>query len=134
MREVAVVFDKDANPLFWTVGSGGAIEDSRSLWDVLWDNRENVMGVAHTHPWPGPTGPSGTDVTTFTAIESGLGKKLLWPIVTMTHEHFFIHNFFAGRWSEADVELPEMKKFRNGSNWKSLVEELRRRSQGEANG
>ena len=78
--------------------SGGSIPDTRSLWDVLWERRQSLGGsgrkvgwegptggVAHTHPWDGPTGPSQTDVTTFSAIEQGLGQRLLWPVVTFTH-------------------------------------------------
>ena len=84
-HEVVMVFDKDGQALYWSDGHSAAVEDSRSLWDVLWEHREHLGGVAHTHPWPGPTGPSGTDLTTFAAIEAGLGKRLLWPIVTPTH-------------------------------------------------
>ncbi len=83
--EVALVFDVEGRVLYWHLPpgrSGGAIPDSRNLWEVLWENRERLGGVAHTHPWYGDTGPSGTDVTTFAAIEAGLGKRLLWPIVT----------------------------------------------------
>ena len=90
-HEVAMVFDKQGRPLYWLNGRSAAVEDSRSLWEVVWENRENLGGVAHTHPWDGPTGPSGTDISTFAAIESGLGKRLLWPIVTMTHVHCFRH-------------------------------------------
>jgi len=83
--EVAVVFDTDGVPIGWHIppnGSGVYIPDSRSLWDILWDNRERLGGVAHTHPFYGRPGPSETDVTTFSAVERGLGKRLLWPIVT----------------------------------------------------
>jgi len=83
--EVAVVFDTEGQPIEWYIppnGSGVYIPDSRSLWDILWDNRERLGGVAHTHPFYGHPGPSQTDETTFSAVERGLGKRLLWPIVT----------------------------------------------------
>lgn len=54
--------------------------DTPELWSVIWDNRENVLGFAHTHPGTGIPGPSYEDVTTFAAIEAGLGKRLIWWI------------------------------------------------------
>lgn len=85
MIEVALVFDLDGEVIHWHLPpgrSGGAIPDSRGLWEILWENRERLGGVAHTHPWNGRPGPSQTDVTTFAACEAALGKRLLWPIVT----------------------------------------------------
>ena len=93
MIEVAMVFDREGRAIFWPSpkdSSGGSIPDSRTLWDRLWENRHNLGGICHTHPWDGPASPSHTDVTTFAAIEAGLGKRLTWPIVTMTHVGFFV--------------------------------------------
>lgn len=93
MIETAMVFDLDGNAIHWHLPpgrSGGWIPDSRNLWDVLWENRDRLGGVAHTHPWHGPAGPSGTDVTTFAAIEAALGKRLVWPIVTMNQVKTFM--------------------------------------------
>ena len=58
------------------------LPDSRSLWDEIWDNRHNLLGVAHTHPGSGPPWPSLTDLTTFHAVENGLGRDLVWFIAT----------------------------------------------------
>lgn len=85
MIEVAMVFDDKGKVIHWHLPpgrSGGSIPDTRSLWDVLWENRDRLGGVAHTHPWKGEPWPSSTDVTTFRACEQGLGKLLLWPVVT----------------------------------------------------
>jgi len=101
MIETAFVFDQEGRVIKFHTPEGrtaGGIPDTRSLWDLLWDRR-NILGgsshnspwegptggVAHTHPWSGSTGPSRTDITTFSAVELGLGKRLLWPIVTFTH-------------------------------------------------
>ena len=87
MIEVALVFAIDGEVLYQHVPPGRSgcwIPDTRSLWDVLWENRHRLGGVAHTHPWRGSAGPSRTDVTTFAAVEAALGKRLLWPIVTFT--------------------------------------------------
>lgn len=95
MMETALVFDRTGRTIHWHEPpgrSGGSLPDSRPLWDVLWEHRSaekggtgRLAGVAHTHPWDGPTGASGTDLTTFHAVELGLGQRLVWPIVTFTH-------------------------------------------------
>ena len=64
----------------------GGLPDSRNLWQILWDNRTNISGIAHSHPGKGKPGPSHTDVTTFSAIESGLGIRLDWWIVSAGDE------------------------------------------------
>ena len=93
MIEVALVFDQQGNTIHWHLPpgrSGGWIPDTRDLWEVLWENRDRLGGVAHTHPWVGPAWPSQTDETTFSAIERGLGKRLLWPIVTFQEVRIFM--------------------------------------------
>lgn len=93
MMEVALVFDKDGKTICFhePMGrTGGAIPDSRNLWDILWENRERLGGVAHTHPWDGDAWYSHTDVTTFRAIEMGIGRDLMWPIATFTDIKTFV--------------------------------------------
>lgn len=85
MWETAVVLDRKGHPVHWHLPPGrsaGSIPDTRSLWDVLWENRMYLEGVAHSHPGSGPTGPSKIDLTTFSAIELGLGQRLSWYITT----------------------------------------------------
>lgn len=90
MIEVALVFDKEGKTICFHDGqSAGSIVDSRSLWDILWENRDRLGGVAHTHPWDGEAHYSHTDVTTFRAIDNALGKNLLWPVVTFTEVGYF---------------------------------------------
>lgn len=75
MIEVGVVIGLDFRPRYWHLPPGrtaGSIPDTRSLWDVLWEQRADVAGFAHSHPGSGVPGPSHTDVTTFAAIEAGL--------------------------------------------------------------
>lgn len=93
-HEVAVVFDREGQTLLWhdTQASMGAIPDSRDLWTFLWEHREEVGGVAHTHPWNGPAGPSNTDTTTWRALEKGLGRLLLWPVVTFNDVRYYVFN------------------------------------------
>lgn len=62
--------------------SAGYLPDSPDLWQVMWDNREFVDGFAHSHPGSGRAAcdPSNEDVTTFSAVERALGKRLRWWI------------------------------------------------------
>lgn len=109
--EAGLVFTKWGVPIFWHVPpdrSMGALPDSRPLWDVLWENRHELGGVAHTHPWNGTPGPSSTDVTTFAAVEAGLGQRLYWPIVTFTAVGYF-------EWvgpDRLDYGVQELRRFR----------------------
>jgi hypothetical protein len=83
--EAGVVLDLDGNPIYWHTPqnrSVGALPDSRDLWDVFWENRKNLLGFVHSHPGGGVPGPSYTDVTTFAAVESGLGTRLHWWIIS----------------------------------------------------
>ena len=66
--------------------TGGSLPDSRDLWEVLWAHRrEAFLGFAHSHPGFGVPGPSGIDVTTFSAVERGLGRRLTWWITSSDH-------------------------------------------------
>lgn len=87
--ETGVVLDLAGQPLHWHLPPGrsvGGLPDSRSLWDVIWENRTNISGIAHSHPGSGKPGPSQTDVTTFAAIEAALGARLDWWIVSAGDE------------------------------------------------
>lgn len=85
MIEAGVVLDLRGYPLFnhYPTGrTGGSLPDSYLLWDVLWNNRGEISGFAHSHPGKGISPPSHTDLTTFAAIEAGLGMRLDWWIMT----------------------------------------------------
>lgn len=119
--EAGLVFDKHGGLIHWHLPpdrSMGALPDSRGLWEILWDNRDILGGVAHTHPWHGRPGPSGTDVTTFAAVEKGLGLRLVWPIVTFSEVGYFVH---VGP-REHDYGVLEQRRFRIH---RELIEELR---------
>ena len=85
MIEAGVVVDLEGQPLHWHLPAGRtgtSLPDSRELWDVLWTNRERIAGFAHTHPGSGFPGPSHEDVTTFSAVELALGRRLDWWIAS----------------------------------------------------
>ncbi len=85
MMEAAAVIDLEGNAILWHFPpgrSGGALPDSVGLWEFLNTNRDRISGVAHSHPGSGIPGPSYEDVTTFSAIERGLGRMFDWWIAT----------------------------------------------------
>jgi len=85
MMEAGVVISLDGEPLYWHLPGNRtnvALPDSRSLWDIVWENREKIAGIAHSHPGAGVPGPSYEDVTTFSAIERALGRRLTWWITS----------------------------------------------------
>jgi plasmid maintenance system antidote protein VapI len=126
MMEAAFAFDHNGNVIHWHLPpgrTGGSLPDSRDLWSVMWANRKNLGGVAHTHPWSGRSGPSGTDVTTFSACEKALGKRLLWPIITFTDVAVLAWD---GPGKHDYAEVP--KGFGNSLLRADDVEELRRLS------
>lgn len=87
MIEAGVVISINHEPIFWHEPggrSGGALPDSRTLWDVLWQAHRDgwLSGFAHSHPGSGLPGPSQEDLSTFVAIENALGRPLNWWITS----------------------------------------------------
>lgn len=83
--EAGVLLDLQGQALHWHLPPGrtsGSLPESPDLWDVIWTNRDNISGFAHSHPGGGVPGPSFTDVTTFAAIEAGLAARLDWWIAS----------------------------------------------------
>jgi len=81
--EAGLVVSKNNLPMRWHTpndASGGALPDSRALWEFFRDNWSNIQGFAHSHP-AGFSDPSWTDITTFAAIELGLDLRFDWWIV-----------------------------------------------------
>ena len=68
--------------LVWvSMGSLTAIPDSRARWNAIWENREDLTEIVHTHPGR-LLRFSHEDLTTMEAVESALGRPLRWSIVT----------------------------------------------------
>lgn len=74
----------DAIPHLPAGRTGGSLPDSSDLWGKLWYYHQagTLLGFAHSHPGAGILGPSWTDLTTFAAIEVGLGRRLDWWITS----------------------------------------------------
>lgn len=82
--EAGVLLNTIEEPIYWHVPvdrSSSFLPDSRELWNKIWENKNEVLGFAHSHPL-GVIAPSKEDITTFSAIEIAIGKRLLWPILT----------------------------------------------------
>jgi hypothetical protein len=58
-----------------------ALPDSRARWNAIWSRRERIVEIAHTHPLGGAHF-STEDETTMAALDSGLGRKLRYCVVT----------------------------------------------------
>jgi hypothetical protein len=133
--EAAFVFDKEGKVIHWHEPpgrSGGSLPDSANLWNVLWENRHRLGGVAHSHPWNGSTSPSPTDRTTFAAVEAGLGTRLIWPIVSMTHVYIFGWAPFPNvQPADGGYCVYQDSNFMQTEQWQNNIEQLRRRSRGE---
>jgi proteasome lid subunit RPN8/RPN11 len=83
--ETGVVVRYDGFPFYWHLPEGrnsAYLPDSHYLWEILWNNRHDILGFAHSHPGGGVPGPSGIDITTFEAIEKALGRELVWWITS----------------------------------------------------
>lgn len=85
MIEAGVVI-VTGDPVFWHLPegrTGGSLPDSQKLWEVFWEHRKVPdLGFAHSHPGSGVPGPSWEDVTTFSGVELGLGRRLDWWITS----------------------------------------------------
>jgi hypothetical protein len=131
MIETAVVVDKDGESIHWHLPPGRSsvsIPDTKDLWDVLWDNRGNLSGVAHSHPGGGIPSPSIEDLTTFAPCEAALGQRLVWWIIS---ENYVVSFVWKGP-SEYDYEGSLLTDTEvEGLTW---VDELRKLSYGGQNG
>lgn len=87
----------------WNGNSNTGIGDHYRLWDLIWTLRYELVGIGHSHPGSGPPSPSRTDITTFRAIELGLGRTLDWWITTQDQ-------FVAIRRASLDHPVFEMKR------------------------
>jgi hypothetical protein len=120
--EAGLVVDLDGEPLHWHLPpgrSGGSLPDSRELWDVIWANRQRISGIAHSHPGHGIPGPSHQDVTTFSAVDLALGRRLQWWITSADRVVLV-------RWRGPGSYDYETEPLESDPRW---VDELRRLSQ-----
>lgn len=81
MREVFFLIGVGGEIVYRDEGTSAvAIPDSRSRWEAIWEHRETIEEIAHSHP-AGPLAFSREDETTMEALESALGRRLVFSIV-----------------------------------------------------
>jgi hypothetical protein len=83
-REVEFALSHDHDIIGWRAGGMGGTADSRSWFDVLWNNRDRLLGMAHTHPDAGHKAgvhPSSIDLNSWQSLEIGFGFRLLNYVV-----------------------------------------------------
>jgi len=80
MREACflLVEDKILRVYF---GSATSIPDEHERWETIWEHRNAITEIAHSHPGEF-LDFSLEDLTTMEAVESGTGKAFTWSIVT----------------------------------------------------
>lgn len=80
-REVCFLIDRDG-AILWAdaSGSAAAMPDSRARWEAIWERRDRLEEIAHSHPL-GPRAFSDEDRTTMDALEVALGRALRYSVV-----------------------------------------------------
>lgn len=91
--EVHAAEPRDARQeVFLIIGRGGAIlwsdasnspvwlPDSRARWEAIWQHRDELEIIVHSHP-VGPLGFSGEDETTMAALCAALGRRPQFAVV-----------------------------------------------------
>jgi hypothetical protein len=78
--------------VFFLIGPGGSIlyrddgtgptfiPDSRARWEAIWARRDEIEELCHSHP-AGPLAFSREDETTMAALETALGRSLVFSVV-----------------------------------------------------
>ena len=81
MREVCFLIGGDGE-LLWADASASpvALPDSRARWEAIWELRDDLAEIAHSHP-VGPAGFSREDQTTMAAVDDALGRRLRYSVV-----------------------------------------------------
>src|ERR1041385_6987749 len=82
MREVCFILVED-KILRVYFGSATRIPDARERWEVIWQHRNEISEIAHSHPGEF-LDFSHEDLTTMEAVEAGTGKQFVWSVITKT--------------------------------------------------
>jgi hypothetical protein len=80
MHEVCFILVEDKILRIY-FGSPTGIPDERARWEIIWEHRDEITEIAHSHPGE-LLDFSHEDLTTMEAVENGTGRKFAWSIVT----------------------------------------------------
>jgi hypothetical protein len=83
-REVCLLIGK-GGAVLWSDASDSpvALPDSRARWEAIWNLRDELEVIAHSHP-VGPAAFSAEDTSTMEALDSALGKSMRYMVVAPT--------------------------------------------------
>jgi hypothetical protein len=80
-REVCFLIGHDDTILWADLGgTAAAMPDSRARWKAIWERRDRLAEIAHSHPI-GPLAFSHEDQTTMDALELALGRRIRFSVV-----------------------------------------------------
>lgn len=81
MREVCFLIGRGGAILYADAStSPAALPDSRTRWEAIWEHREELEAIVHSHP-AGPSAFSAEDESTMAAIDAALGKPMTYCVV-----------------------------------------------------
>ena len=81
-REVCLLIGNNAAVLWSDAStSPSAMPDSRQRWQAIWERREELVEITHSHPH-GPAHFSAEDESTMNALTSALGSAVRFSVVT----------------------------------------------------
>lgn len=81
MREVCLLISTDGAILWSDAGpNAAALPDSRARWEAIWNSRDRLAEIVHSHPL-GPRGFSSEDETTMAALDAALGRRLRFSVL-----------------------------------------------------
>ena len=80
-QEVCFLIGVDGS-ILWADASHSpvALPDSRDRWEAIWQLRNELAEIAHSHP-VGPSAFSAEDESTMAALDAALGRTLRYSIV-----------------------------------------------------
>lgn len=82
LREVCFLIGQRGQ-LLWSDASTSpvALPDSRVRWQRIWGARDELVHIAHSHPLGGAAF-SSIDETTMSALDTALGRRLIYSVTT----------------------------------------------------
>lgn len=81
MREVCFLIGRGDAILYADASnSPAALPDSRARWEAIWEHRDVLEAIVHSHP-VGPAAFSAEDESTMAAVDSALGRAVRYCVV-----------------------------------------------------
>jgi hypothetical protein len=117
MREVCFLIGEHEQLLWSDVGSVAALPDSPARWQAIWQLRDQLVEIAHSHPL-GPLAFSAEDETTMAALTAALGRALRFSVVAPSG--------MVARVDGCDVRVADEPKWADDLRRQSRMREVQR--------